>query len=93
MNCLGSRLPCGGVIMAAERSQFANSPVVSTNRFSYFDPFLQSIAAVGLSASRCAQSLSDNQVMSNCKQQCDDLTARLATHQHEPESAVAGLGR
>ncbi len=44
MNCLGSRLPCGGITMAAERSQFANSPVVSTNRFSYFDSFLQSIA-------------------------------------------------
>ena len=44
MNYLGSRLPCGGVIMAAERSQFANSRVASTNRFSYFDPFLQSIA-------------------------------------------------
>jgi hypothetical protein len=44
MNCFGSRLPRGGAIMAAERSQFANSPVVSTNKFSYFDPFLQSIA-------------------------------------------------
>ena len=44
MNYLGSRLPCGGIIMAAERSQFANSPVASMNRLSYFDSFLQSIA-------------------------------------------------
>ena len=53
--------------MAAERSQFAISLVVSTNRFSYFDPFLQNIAQSCLST--CAvQSLPDNQIMSNCKQ-------------------------
>jgi hypothetical protein len=32
-----------GTILAAERSQFSNSPVVSTNRFSSFGPFLQNI--------------------------------------------------
>ena len=68
MSCLGSRSPRGGTIMAAERSQFAISLVVSTNRFSYFDPFLQNIAQSCLSTWRCAQSLPDNQIMSNCKQ-------------------------
>ena len=82
----------GSTVLAAEASRLSNNSVVNVSRFSYFDPFLQSITRIDLLAFRWAQSLYDNQVMSNCKQQCDVATTWLAAHGHEPKSAVAGHG-
>ena len=43
--------------LAADPDQCSSKPLISTNRFPYFDPFLQTIAQSALLAYRSAQSL------------------------------------